>query len=253
MGRTLTGQIRTRADSSSGGWVPKLGEVGVLARARHGTYPQHQRRPEMHLPKWLYEALPWTYVVAGLLAVVRADHWLWWASGALLFIAGGFVWSARRRYRRETPQQVQLGMLNLPAKLSWQPAFDVGLDLLDRQHRQLFQICNDLIRAVGSRRSDAAVHGLLDELLFDIRGHFQTEERIAGSLGQALTPEHRQAHAVLMARAEHERQRCLDGHIDMDQLVRYLALDVVAAHVLEDRRHFDHPRARLAIAAMAEP
>lgn len=60
----------------------------------------------MRLPKPLYEALPYYYVVLGLVALIArlyVDYWYWplicTIVGVGSLAAGGFVWLKRRKYR----------------------------------------------------------------------------------------------------------------------------------------------------------
>ncbi len=188
----------------------------------------------MHKPKWLYEALPWIYAGGGLLVMASLHNTPGYLSGGLLIGTGLVVRLMRRRFRRETEQHVVLGVLNLPAKLRWKPALQVGDDLLDLQHRQLFTLSNELITAVARRRPDAALQSLLQQLLSLLRTHHDTEERLAAEHGHPLDAEHRQHHNALLARAVQQRERCRQGQIDMDALVRYIVVDGVGSHVASE-------------------
>lgn len=60
----------------------------------------------MWLPKPLYEALPYYYVVLGLLALgarLYVDYWYWPPICTIVgvggLLAGAFVWLRRRRHR----------------------------------------------------------------------------------------------------------------------------------------------------------
>jgi hemerythrin-like metal-binding protein len=188
----------------------------------------------MHKPKWLYEALPWIYAVSGVLVMLSLRNWMAVVSGGTLVLTGALVWAMRKRFRRETLEIVNLDTLNLPARLAWKPALDVGHEVLDRQHRQMFTLCNELIQVVGVRKPDSVVQALLRELMAEIRNHFVTEERVAEELGTPLSAEHRRHHAALLARAEQLRERCRGSQADIGDLVRTLVVDVVAGHVLAE-------------------
>jgi len=53
-----------------------------------------------HKPDWVYELLPFLYIVGGVLAIIFLPSALGTLSGWLLVIAGGLVWAMRRSYRR---------------------------------------------------------------------------------------------------------------------------------------------------------
>ena len=56
---------------------------------------------DFHKPEWLYEALPTTYVVAGVATIANLGNTLSMVSGGLLISAGVFIWSVRRTHRHE--------------------------------------------------------------------------------------------------------------------------------------------------------
>jgi hemerythrin-like metal-binding protein len=185
----------------------------------------------MQKPKWLYEALPWIYVLAGVTVMLQLRGGLSLFSGGILVGTGLLVRQMRKRFRRETLQHVVLGQLNLPAPLTWRKTLAVGQDLLDRQHQQLFALSNELIRAVARRKPDAAVQALIKEVQAEMRSHVNAELRLTAEAGCPLPDTHRHQHALLLSRLEQQRERCARGQIDTDELVRFIALDVVAAHV----------------------
>jgi hypothetical protein len=55
---------------------------------------------DFHKPDWLYEALPYVYVVAGIATIANLGNALSIVSGGLLVSAGVFIWWMRRTYRR---------------------------------------------------------------------------------------------------------------------------------------------------------
>ncbi|MEY4140215.1 MAG: hypothetical protein RLZZ371_2397 [Pseudomonadota bacterium] len=65
---------------------------------------------DFHKPDWLYEALPYVYVIAGIATILSLDNALSMGSGALLVSAGICIWWMRRtsrqtRKRRETDRR----------------------------------------------------------------------------------------------------------------------------------------------------
>lgn len=55
---------------------------------------------EDHKPDWLYEILPYVYLVAGLTTILTLRNLMGTVSGLLLISAGAAVWLLRRSYRR---------------------------------------------------------------------------------------------------------------------------------------------------------
>lgn len=53
------------------------------------------------LPTKIYEPLPYSYMLAGLISMVLLPSLLGVVSGALFFLAGALVWIVRSEHRRE--------------------------------------------------------------------------------------------------------------------------------------------------------
>lgn len=55
---------------------------------------------DFHKPEWLYEALPYAYVMAGIATIANLGNTLSMVSGGLLISAGVFIWWMRRTHRQ---------------------------------------------------------------------------------------------------------------------------------------------------------
>ena len=90
-----------------------------------------------------------------------------------------------------------LTIVSLPL-ITWTAAHDVGITMIDRQHRQLAEYVNDF--AASLRRGDDP-GTILDKLAATTsftRHHFQSEERLMDEYGYAEAAAHREAHAQLL-------------------------------------------------------
>ena len=55
---------------------------------------------DFHKPEWLYEALPYAYVMVGIATIANLGNTLSMVSGGLLISAGVFIWWMRRIHRQ---------------------------------------------------------------------------------------------------------------------------------------------------------
>lgn len=62
----------------------------------------------------------------------------------------------------------------------WEPGFSVGHDVLDRQHKKLLGLCNEMADCLASPAGPAQTrfHDILNELTMYGRQHFETEESL---------------------------------------------------------------------------
>ena len=107
-------------------------------------------------PDWLYEVLPYAYLIAGLITIFTFKNVMGAVSGLLLTSTGAAVWLMRRSYRsamQENPDQTSRGVDSGKqgtslVKLIWRTSFEVGNEVIDRQHQGLVSLGNELINAV---------------------------------------------------------------------------------------------------------
>jgi hypothetical protein len=58
-------------------------------------------------PEWLYEALPYLYVLAGIATIANLGNALSMFSGGLLISAGVFIWWMRRNSRQDQRRKTE--------------------------------------------------------------------------------------------------------------------------------------------------
>lgn len=124
--------------------------------------------------------------------------------------------------------------------LIWQEAYECGEASIDREHRELFSLANDLINAsVGNDGDAGTVLPVFDRLLDHIAGHFSSEEALLERHGYAQLDLHRRAHASLLGRARELRAALARGEAALGSIVEFLAVEVVAQHLFKaDRSYF---------------
>lgn len=206
------------------------------------------------IPKPLYEALPYAYPVVGVIAMLVSGNAVGVVSGVLLISAGGVIWRMRRNYRAEiaynalrvAERQAHFGEEegeNL-IRLAWRPAYETGHDLIDRQHRRLFSLGNELINATLTNKPRGDVELLLDDLVEDIGQHFQAEDGVVRAAGMPINAEHQAAHQTLLAEVKALRQRYQYGQLSVGELVGFIVHDVIAQHIIKEDLKFPPPAAQ---------
>ncbi len=124
------------------------------------------------------------------------------------------------------------------AQLVWNSAYKSGNDLIDDQHRALFSTANRLLGALLSGESAQKVDGLIETLLRDVAEHFKDEEAVFIRAGFPEALEHAAIHRQLVERATALVNRFHAGSLSVGELFQFLAIDLVARHLLEVDREF---------------
>jgi len=85
------------------------------------------------------------------------------------------------------------------AFLSWRRDYEVGVKLIDAEHRGLFDLINEFhdTRARGNAGKEAAQ--VLNRLIAYAEEHFQHEEKLMSDNGYRLLDQHRQLHSDLVS------------------------------------------------------
>jgi diguanylate cyclase (GGDEF)-like protein/hemerythrin-like metal-binding protein len=125
-------------------------------------------------------------------------------------------------------------------RLVWQEAYECGEPTIDREHRELFELANELLDASFTEDSSLqAFSTALEKLLAHIVRHFADEEDLLAQHGYADLEAHRAAHAGLLARAGELKASAADGKATLGDLVNFLANTVVAQHLFNvDREYY---------------
>jgi hemerythrin-like metal-binding protein len=169
-------------------------------------------------------------------------------SGLTLISAAGLVWILRYRYRSAFNHSG--GRIDLPesadgnalggvlVQIFWQPSFECGHSVIDAQHRRLFGLGNELIKAVSTNKLLGDVEWLLDELVDHITDHFCTEEAVLAKTKHPMSREHQKIHRSLLSRATDLRDRYHSGRMLTIDLVGFIVYDVITGHITKEDLKF---------------
>jgi diguanylate cyclase (GGDEF)-like protein/hemerythrin-like metal-binding protein len=147
---------------------------------------------------------------------------------AQICVAGG----ARRRDWIVNPREGR------PAgPLTWRREYECGEEIIDQQHKLLFEHVNAIVRAVGSV-SPEHIPEMLEQLIGEVSTHFQDEESILASRGYAGLEAHVQKHRVLTERAQELYRLAAARELPIGEALSFVTRDVVARHMLTDDREF---------------
>jgi hemerythrin len=201
--------------------------------------------------------------VGGIATAGILQHVIATISGLLLVSAGALVLTMRHSYRtnRQEPAaapprelherngEEDAGLL----QIGWRPAFAVGHDVIDRQHRHLTVLGNEIVTALIQRRPREDVDLMLDVLVTELGKHLKLEAALAAEQGAAPARGVAESQRSLLARATELRDRFQCGALAPGDLVGFIAYDLVAMHVVkEDVRLARPPSSRSPAGAAAQ-
>lgn len=115
---------------------------------------------------------------------------------------------------------------------AWDPSLETGIDVIDAQHRTLFDAIQSL--ATSFRTGDSA-HRTKESLAFLARytvEHFQTEERFMRAMGYPDYDQHRIEHGHLVSQLQHLQVKEGKGYLVTAEVATFVA-EWLAHHIHE--------------------
>ncbi len=135
----------------------------------------------------------------------------------------------------------------MAANLEWTPAYSVGVDALDDDHRDMIGRADDLIAAYRAGRPEAELRDGLDDLLELAVDHFENEERFMAEADYPGLRAHVDDHNRLLRNFLKCRADIRYRRLEPDEMAE-LVIDWVLRHIKdEDLRYkafLDARRAR---------
>jgi diguanylate cyclase (GGDEF)-like protein/hemerythrin-like metal-binding protein len=123
-------------------------------------------------------------------------------------------------------------------KLIWQSSYDSGSELIDTQHKSLFQLSNTLLEAILESQPKETVSAIVTRLLDDIKQHFRDEEHLLGSIGFPGLTQHALEHKILYRKGLEMAQEFVTDTLHLGVAVEFLVYEVVQQHMLVADREF---------------
>jgi len=127
------------------------------------------------------------------------------------------------------------------ASIEWKADWESGDDRIDRQHRKLLRLANDIIAVSLSDDDREKALALLDDLLKEILHHFSYEEGVLVQIGFTGIEEHRAKHRRLVALALELKDAVLRGEKRPIAAFVFVLEDVVAGHILTEDSKYHAP------------
>ncbi len=115
------------------------------------------------------------------------------------------------------------------ARLEWDSRFDTGIESIDRQHRRIVNIINDLESAMDEQ----GVGELLGELDDYARAHFSFEEELMQQAGFVEAAEHAESHTAFERALKDFEERHARGEPIAEEL-RAMLRRWLYEHIAED-------------------
>lgn len=129
--------------------------------------------------------------------------------------------------------------LKLHFNMEWQIAWDSGHPLIDKEHRMLLEIGNEMIELALNKADLDLLIAKMDELIDHVMDHFVDEERILFEKGYEEVHHHVGEHKMLIAKAKVLKRKVETGDLKPMEAFEFIVSDVIMDHMLqEDVKYF---------------
>lgn len=119
----------------------------------------------------------------------------------------------------------------------WKNDYCLGNEIIDDQHKKLFQLINGLYTSFIDKSSDEKLKEILKELLDYARYHFETEENFLKEISYPKLEEHLALHEAFTSKALEFRHSYRKGGIITSTVMNFLR-KWLSEHILNADRDY---------------
>jgi len=121
---------------------------------------------------------------------------------------------------------------------NWNSSFELGIEVIDSQHRELVRMINELDRALRRHTARDILSELLDELIDYSKYHFSTEEKYMLDFEFEGFSDHRKEHDHFRFKVFRFQREYIDGTAELDSVLMQFLKEWLSNHMLGTDRQF---------------
>ncbi len=122
----------------------------------------------------------------------------------------------------------------------WQDTYNTGIDILDRQHRELVNTINALYSSLNMENKGSALKPAADMVMKYTKTHFATEIAMMEKSGYPQMKQHHAQHEQLILDAGRSLYECLHEDGDPTDFLNFLKRWFVVHITREDQAYSEH-------------
>lgn len=126
-------------------------------------------------------------------------------------------------------------------KVKWNTQWACGNDLIDEQHEELLNLCNQLLEHFLSKSSQQEIHDSLEQFTAHVLNHFEDEEKLHSEMNYPDAQNHSLTHDVLVEKVMAFKQAFMDDKVNPSSFFTFVMDEVILGHLLtEDVLYFPY-------------
>jgi hemerythrin len=116
--------------------------------------------------------------------------------------------------------------------ISWSDKFSIGVEMIDEQHKQLFNLINELNSNISGNSSKQIIASSLDALISYTGYHFREEEDYMFNVSYPRFEQHKVLHENLKEQVINFKKEFQEGGDDPERFLDFL-YDWLTKHIME--------------------
>ncbi|MGE8537981.1 MAG: bacteriohemerythrin [Acinetobacter sp.] len=125
--------------------------------------------------------------------------------------------------------------------MEWNESYNIGIDVIDKQHRQILDYINALEEIRGTGQRDR-IKEVLNDLIDYTQSHFSFEENLLEQVSYQYLPSHRGIHELFVKRLNDYRLKFEQGESIENDLYRLLSKWLINHIQHDDQDYVDAVR-----------
>lgn len=118
--------------------------------------------------------------------------------------------------------------------MQWTEDISVNLDVIDQQHKTLFDIATELVTAIEQDKGEETLQHTFDRLKAYTHYHFKEEEAYMKEINYPHYKEHAAQHAVLLVRVNMLWQMLRNGKKISPEGAATFIHEWISSHIMHD-------------------
>ncbi len=122
--------------------------------------------------------------------------------------------------------------------IEWNDSFSVGNEVIDKQHKGLFDLLNNLSSEFDEQKENRLLEGTLEKLFDYTKYHFSTEEYLMRKANYSDYQKHKDEHDEFIKKVKNFISNFIDGKETLTSDIIDFLMEWIKKHIAEvDRKY----------------
>lgn len=131
-------------------------------------------------------------------------------------------------------------------KLDWKDEFLSGHSGIDKEHKDIFLLANQLLKGLSHQVEVAQLRHQLDHLFKHLDAHFKNEESVLEKMRYPQFAGHQNQHQQLLTEGARLLKEFENGNVELQALIRFVVIELIYKHVvMDDTEWYPYGKVRL--------